>query len=526
MICCTQRKVSLSADSNNHFESSNTVQIICRGVVVLLDSEKFWQMLLQRDFGVDAAINKDPGWNQVLNIKFPDPHNTPIFGVDPAHEEFLLTIETGAFDVWKYWLKADARVLPQRRSDRRRISYGATLIYAPYFLRAARFWQTVFRWCDADNQTIVGEQVRASMGFAFEDYAAKTRPSLIGGDTIDGSIVVPKTSCRMALLAIYSFSSGQGMGLRTQTPFDGLLGGYHAYSYYSSMCLTQPSLEVQSSGAKFFRVAVDFLGYRQGLGKAIYVDQETGKVVSEGRPPTHPGTRRLCYSSAEQNPHDTGSVDPPKQDDFLRYLEEYARRLATGQYRVGKLGTHADDPDGITLFPQPPITGGPESLLKSLASSIPLVSRAVTRGVEVMGSAVFAREAEDSNMGFIYCIRCRLLRPGEDGYQSAAQRGFETCQLSTRHWLITNDTTGRTSIVEGQGVIGMYPVLREDGYENGNEFFPGVFQYQSCTGAMGSTGSFGGHITFVPGRRGSHTGDPFMAELQPFLLDDTPNFLY
>jgi uncharacterized protein affecting Mg2+/Co2+ transport len=81
--------------------------------------------------------------------------------------------------------------------------------------------------------------------------------------------------------------------------------------------------------------------------------------------------------------------------------------------------------------------------------------------------------------------------------------------------------------VDGEGVIGMYPVLREDGYENGGEFSPGVFQYQSCTGAMGSTGSFGGHIAFVPGRLQSPTtGEQFMAELKPFLLDDKPNFLY
>ena len=484
-----------------------------------------WQILLQRDFGLDAAVSKDPGWNQVLNIKFPDPRNTPIFGVDPADDEFLLTIETGAFDVWKYWLKADARVLPQQKHDKLRTSYGSTFIYAPYFLRAARFWQTIFQWCDADPEIIFGNQVRESLGSAFEGYETETRPILTGHSS-DGPYLFPKTSCRMAMLAIYSFTSGQGMGLRTASPFDGLLGGYHAYSYYSSMCLTQPRLSENRLGTKFYQVARDFLGLRQGLGKAIFVDQETGKVVSENPSSGTPGTRRLCYSSADQNPHRTEAVDAPKQDDFLRYLEEYARRLSTGQYRIGKFGTHPDEPDGITLFPQLPTCGGSEALINSLALDLPLVSRAVTCGVEVMGSAVFARETQDRNMGFIYCIRCRLLEPGEDGYQSAEQRGFETCQLTTRNWLITDHTTGHTNTINGQGVIGMYPVLAEGGYENGGEMFMGVFQYQSCTGAMGSTGSFGGYISFVPGRVQSPTGVAFNAELKPFSLDSRPNFLY
>ena len=492
---------------------------------VLLESEKLWQILLQRDFGIDAAIGKDPGWNEVINIKFPDPRNTPIFGVDPAHEDFLLTIETGAFDVWKYWLKADARVLPQQKHNSLRTTYGSTFIYAPYFLRAARLWQTIFQWCDADNDTIVGDQVRASLGSAFEGYEAETRRALIGRGS-DGPYLFPKTSCRMVLLAIYSFTSGQGMGLRAQSPFDGLLGGYHAYSYYSSMCLTQPYSSGNAAGGKFYQVAVDFLGLRQGVGKVIFVDQETGKVVAENQPRGTPGTRRLCYSSVDQNPHRTESIDAPKQDDFLRYLEEYARRLSTGQYRIGKFGTHPDEPDGITLFPQLPTSGGPTALVKSLASDLPLVSRAVTCGVEVMGSAVFAREADRANMGFIYCIRCRLLEPGEYGYQSAEQRGFETCQLITRHWRITDHSTGHTNTVDGQGVIGMYPVLAEGGYENGDEVFTGVFQYQSCTGAMGSTGSFEGYITFVPGQIRSPTGVRFNAELKPFLLDSAPNFLY
>lgn len=512
------------AVGGNHYSIHSTYHCSLLSIalirIALKESEKLWQFLLQRDFGIDAAIRKEPGWNVVLNIKFPTPQATPIFGVDPAADDFLLTIE-GAFEVWKYWLKADSRVLPQHKKDTVRSSYGTTFIYVPYFLRAAHFWKTIFRWCDADQVTEVGEKVRKSFGSAFDAFSA-SRKWLVDSP-LEGSSF-PKTSCRMALLAIYSFSSGQGRGFRPSAPFIGLLGGYHAYNYYSSMNLTAPILEVLTSGKLVIEVAKDVIGYRQGLGKAVYVECDTGKVLSERRQ-DEPGGLRLCYSSTQTNPHDQDSIDSPCEDDFLRYLEEYARRLSIGLYGVGTLGTLPDQPKAITLFPQLRNNQTPNEGIVSLALNTPVVSRAVTRGIEVMGSAVFAREAVDQ-MGFIYCIRCRILQPHEEGYQPVEERGFKTCQLYTRHWRITNNDTGQTSSVDGEGVIGMYPVLNERGYEIAGDSFPGTFQYQSCTGEMGSTGSFAGEIEFIPGSIQYPTGEPFRTALSPFRLDSRPNFLY
>merc|ERR1719293_641995 len=88
-------------------------------------------------------------------------------------------------------------------------------------------------------------------------------------------------------------------------------------------------------------------------------------------------------------------------------------------------------------------------------------SRAVTRGLEILASAVFAPFMSM----FIYSIRMRLLTPGEDGYTSPENRGFKTCQLISRHWIISysvpQSNEPRVEEVRGEGIIGFYPKLCE-----------------------------------------------------------------
>ena len=59
-------------------------------------------------------------------------------------------------------------------------------------------------------------------------------------------------------------------------------------------------------------------------------------------------------------------------------------------------------------------------------------------------------------------MRLRLLRPDEDGGLSQDERGFASCQLDTRHWTMQN-TDGTVDPVVGSGVVGRYPLLRENG---------------------------------------------------------------
>jgi uncharacterized protein affecting Mg2+/Co2+ transport len=85
----------------------------------------------------------------------------------------------------------------------------------------------------------------------------------------------------------------------------------------------------------------------------------------------------------------------------------------------------------------------------------------VTRGIRVTASAVFAPERGT----YVYSIRLLLLSPGEEGYMSAEERGFETAQLNTRHWVL-RQASDPPNEVHGAGVIGLFPLLREGGWRN------------------------------------------------------------
>jgi len=201
-------------------------------------------------------------------------------------------------------------------------------------------------------------------------------------------------------------------------------------------------------------------------------------------------------------------------DGLLRWFEEYARRLEEGVYtRRAIVNESPTETIGICLFP----ACGAE------------VSRCVTRGVEVVASCVYTPEA--SQQGWAYSIALRLVG-------SAAERGYETCQLTTRTWRIQASDDDEPDVVNGEGVIGLFPILADGGwisnrlsdphgqYGEREGFQEGWFRYQSCSGRKrGMRGSFGGSLRFVPGDKKKPTGKAFDATLEPFKLY-IPEFVF
>merc|ERR1712014_574943 len=150
---------------------------------------------------------------------------------------------------------------------------------------------------------------------------------------------------------------------------------------------------------------------------------------------------------------------------------------------------------GITLFPQ----------------AGPACTQATTRGVEVTASSLWM--AENPRQGWTYSIRFRLVGTPEE-------RGFETCQLHRRRWVIQEEGED-PEIVEGDGVIGLFPILNDAGWlanassdphgDYGIEGqLPAPFVYQSCSGRFKKAGhgTFGGEVFFVPGTQEEPTGEP------------------
>jgi uncharacterized protein affecting Mg2+/Co2+ transport len=461
------------------------------------ESEELWQLLLQRDFGFTQDTED---WKKTLAIEEFSSSVASIFGVDPARADAIIDVSC-AFDSWKGWKKASSRFYRTRESpillENRRGRPSQQLVHAPYFLRAAMLWQTIFRWCDnPDVSKTVGPILQASLNEQSGMYQTDWLHLQQNGSCTKGL-----DACR----AVYAFTGGQGHELDRQTAFDGLLGGYEAYGYYSCTHLITP--QVLPDRTDMVIVAVDLLSGHQGLPKLFMLDGNTGTLDFR----TH---------LLESRSHSIRALNhrTPQPDDFLVWLEEYGRRLSDGRIGVGSMGPHLND-EAITLYPQFPRSASP-----TITEGVSPVGRAVTRGVEVVASGVYVPQARN-RFGYIYSIRVRLLTPGEEGYLNATQRGFETCQLQSRHWQITDDSSEQTDRVDGEGVIGMYPLLREGGYTEDGEDFDGILQYQSCTGGM-SHGSFRGHMQFIPGSRNAPTGPPFAVELKPFELNKQPTFLY
>lgn len=481
------------------------------------ESNEFWKLLLRRDCGFekddDSESESDSRWwNKTLGIApLSSSSTSSLFGIDPWRDpEGLIVPTSNPFESWKRWKKCSSRfylVMPSEDLDvpipteRERNSVKRYFIRAPFFLRAALFWQKLSRWCrNLGSLGSFGNQL-------LRTFAGAEHPRR-GLGHFDWGPLSRDSRGLDACYAIFAFSRGQTDIL---TAALGFIGGYEAYDYKSSIIFqyygTFPS---PGQSPAMVVVGVELLNHPQH--KNFRVDSVTGSLHCY-----------WCHSLTVEEKTCAINLPTPRsrQDDLLLWLEEHMRRLDSGQCRVQSLTLNARPVPAITLYPQFRRDSSP-----IVTEGVSLVSRVVTRGIEVVASAVHVPQA-GHHVGFIYSIRIRLLTPADGPeYVSPSERGFETCQLWSRHWRITNDSTGRTEMVHGEGVIGMYPLLWEGGFTLDNqEPCHGVFQYQSCTGQM-NRGSFSGHLRFVPGSLHSPTGHSFDVALNPFELNDQPEFFY
>ena len=253
---------------------------------------------------------------------------------------------------------------------------------------------------------------------------------------LQGRIREAKSS---AFKAVYSFYSGQDIppdiltiieGPQRNdhdnnfTPFLGLFGGFDVYSLLSNNRWIKPMCTVPG-----------YLAIAEDRHKLFHLNLKNGRIG-------------LVHGEIED---DRIPATPGVDDDvsLLHWFEEHANRLTKGFLSIGKIYGY----DTLLRYPAVADTAN--------------CSRAVTRGVEIIASSIYVPE-----VGLhAYSIRIRLLTPDDgDEYMTAEERGFETCQLVSRHWRISSwddpEHTGppRVENVRGDGVIGMYPILFEGGY--------------------------------------------------------------
>ncbi len=119
--------------------------------------------------------------------------------------------------------------------------------------------------------------------------------------------------------------------------------------------------------------------------------------------------------------------------------------------------------------------------------------RAVTRNIEVVVEPSFlADKSSVPHSQFFWAYHIAIIN-----------RGRETVQLKSRHWIIT-DSNGREQVVRGPGVVGEQPVLP-----------PGEkFEYTSGVPLQTPSGFMTGRYQMVTDR-----GEPFEIQIPTFSLD-------
>lgn len=369
-------------------------------------------------------------------------------------------------------------------------------------------WQKIEQWCnDKSRSRKLGRVIKSSL------LPGRKVNEFLNGDTSAGWL---------AFQAVYAFYAGQcDSSSDNFRDYSGLFGAFQVYDTALDTRWGEPKFCVNSC---IITVAENF-------AKKLILDLSTGQLYCLS------STNQLlvatpCVGGTFQQNIEQGCVcerplhPTDGKDSILRWFEEHAHRLHHDWYSVGTL-IHDERPPNRTI-----------SLLKyPTVSDTVHCSRAVTRGIEIIASAVYIQELNPGAM-FVYSIRMRLLTPKDgDEYMSPEQRGFGMCQLVSRRWKICKHVLNRDepSIeeVRGNGVIGYHPLLSEDGYVkyySGGEGmvclgdFPGCFTYQSCTEADAS-GIMEGYLQFIPGNMFSPTGAVFDVRVAPFPLQ-LPTYLY
>ncbi|BAF28021.2 Os11g0265200 [Oryza sativa Japonica Group] len=253
----------------------------------------------------------------------------------------------------------------------------------------------------------------------------------------------------------------------------GIIGGYVFYDHLINVHLS-PLEQIVEETKEFYRE---------------FYDQDDQLYV--GTINLQDGEMLPCVPKSLIRPTNT---DMP-QDGLLLWLEEHLRRLQNGMIKIRMLKTSRY----ISLFPE----------------ASPSCTSAMTNGVKVRASAVFAPEHPESRRPGAKCLYAYSIRLSVPEACMLGGVYYSSCQLYSRHWIIRwRDRV--VSDVNGEGVIGKYPLLTTGQEE---------FVYESCTPLPDSPGSVEGSFTFVPGKLSRPEGKPFEVTVAAFPLE-IPEYIF
>jgi hypothetical protein len=304
----------------------------------------------------------------------------------------------------------------------------------------------------------------------------------------------------LAFQAVYAFYAGQN---ESETC---LFGGYQIGIGEENMFEMKWGEPELSKEHPHLIVILEYLG---GI-KSILLDPATGQLYSftDGKQIVATpcdGGYNARYVNGIGIVHPKNPLDG--KDSMLRWFEEHANRLEHGHYKLGRLDDWYHCYECIVRYP--PIPGAS------------YCSRAVTRGVETVASAMYA----DEHNGFVISVRVRLLTPSDgQEYMSRDQRGFKTCQLIGQYWKVSVPLTDLSWEIRRDGVNGHMSILIEEGQYATCPNQTWDFMHRSVMEGDESC-TMEGYFQCIPGSIAKPLGAAFNVRVAPFPLNWSA-FLY
>ncbi len=399
---------------------------------------------------------------------------------------------------------------------RKEIEDSLSLFSMPDFLRAANLWSKVEQWCNNSKQSgNLGARIKASL------RPGVNRPSgRFAGVHDHPHFRLSRGATAVHMYeAVFSFYDGQDVfeNKKIDDVEVAFFGGYCVHNHLTCTFLYPTDLSERFIFGDHVPIAGNILS--ETYNKIVF-NVQSGELLYashnqvSGTVDLNPAYK--IQNNSNDTPHDAG----------LLWLEEYVRRLHDCELSVRQLKhlkdtcTCALSSDRLRILS--PFPGHPS----------PLASRRVTRGVEVIASSLPNVDLP----AIVYSMRIRLLQANEDGYLSPTERGFDTCQLLSRHWTIKNEETGEIVEENGEGVEGCYPLLREGGYRDDQPTSRdgrivsegidelGTFVFQSSLNLI--SGYFAGRMQFLPGSIIDSSDQPFHVDVGRFPLDPDPDIRF
>lgn len=375
-------------------------------------------------------------------------------------------------------------------------SLGGFGKYGPLAPRAQRVWASLRRWTSL-NLPEVGNSLRPGVTEAQLEEA-------------EASLGFPLP---LAVRASYRFCNGQQLHIDTclesqaaaephGSMLHGLFGGYAFYDHVVSTRLLPLHRLVSwtkklrnhmaaaaSVDSTLVLIAASFL-----FNKLVVVDSASTEV-------------RVCLQDKRTSVPGAAAT-PGEGGGMLQWLEEFAVRVASRRFRV------------ITESS----AGIPATLSLSLLDcSLPAASEAVTNGVRIIAMAVFVPEHSRllpetpalSRYFFSYSIRFSLLSV-VDQKASGVRKPIKFAQLRSRHWIVRNSLGEIQNRVDGNGVVGEFPIIKAG---------TGDYSYSSCTTQAEPQGFMEGYFVFSHGPTSHPTGADLQVQCSRFALV-VPTFIY